>query len=172
MNAEPPTVAPPTKPGLLGWLGVPVRLLIGGVFLWAAWAKIGPSHGPMVFSKAIEAYKLNLPDPLVTLATFGVPWTEALAGIMLILGLWTRAAASVIAAMLLLFIGLGIAAILRSLEIKCGCFGDRTLLCQGGLGWCHIGENSLMTALTLLVVACRKPALALDSITGCRSCKK
>jgi uncharacterized membrane protein YphA (DoxX/SURF4 family) len=159
-----PSVKSP--PSILGWLGVPIRLLIGGLFLWAAWAKIGPSNGPQVFSTAIVAYKLELPDHLVALATFGVPWTEAIAGVLLILGLWTRASAAVIAAMLLLFIGLGLSAISRHLDIHCGCFGDGTLLCKGGLGWCHIGENSLLTALTLLVVLCSRPALALDN--ACR----
>ena len=162
----------PTKPspGLLGWLGLPIRLFIGVLFLWAAWAKIGPSNGPQVFSTAIVSYKLNFPDHLIALATFAVPWTEALAGILLIVGLWTRASAATIAAMLLLFIFLGLSAIHRALDIKCGCFGDGTLLCKGGLGWCHIGENALLTALTLLVVLCPRPALALDNL--CSRCSR
>jgi len=166
MNDQALRLAP--APGLLGWIGIPIRLFIGALFLWAAWAKIGPANGPQVFSTAIVAYKLNLPQHMVVLATFGVPWTEAIAGAMLILGIWTRAAAVTIIAMLLLFIGLGLSAITRHLDIHCGCFGDGTLLCKGGLGWCHIGENSLLTALTLFVACWPRPALALDNL--CRSC--
>ncbi len=149
---------------LFGLVGVPIRLFIGCIFIWAAWAKIGPAKGPQVFSTAIAAYKLNLPEHLNTLATFGVPWTEAIAGVLLILGAWTRASAAVIAGMLLLFIGLGLSATERHLEIKCGCFGDGTLFCTGGLSWCHIWENAFLTSLTLLVVFCARPAFALDNL--------
>jgi uncharacterized membrane protein YphA (DoxX/SURF4 family) len=171
MSTPTPTPPTPTAPGLLGWLGFPIRLLIGSLFLWASWAKIHPANGPQLFATAIVAYKIDFPNHLITLATFAVPWTEALAAALLILGLWTRAAAAVIASMLLLFIGLGLSALSRHLNINCGCFGDGTLLCKGGLGWCHIGENSLLTALTLFVVLCPRPALALDNLcprsSGC-----
>lgn len=153
------------------WLALRAGFFLGAVFIWAAWKKIfplGSPNPPQVFSSSITAYKLDLPNWLVTFSTFAVPWTEMVAGIALILGLWTRAAASVIVAMLLLFIALGLSAILRGLEIKCGCFGDGTLFCTGGLGWCHIYENVFLTALGVLCIVA-KPRGTLDEMLGRRS---
>lgn len=157
-----------TTPGLMGWIGVPLRLAVGFLFIWAAWNKVGPSNGPQVFSASILAYRFELPDHLVTLATFGVPWTELLVGTTIILGVWTRASAAVIAGMLMMFIGLGVSAIMRGLEIKCGCFGDRTLFCSGGLGWCHVIQNCVFTLMALAVLAWPRPALALDNVMNRR----
>jgi uncharacterized membrane protein YphA (DoxX/SURF4 family) len=163
-----PLTSPKPSPGLLGWLGIPARLFVGGVFLWAAWEKIIPIKGPEIFATAIQAYKIPFPEYLVKVAAFAVPYTEAFAAVLLILGLWTRAAAAVIGAMLVLFIAVGISAILRGLKLECGCFGEGTLMCPRGLGWCHIGENSLMLACCLLVVACARPALAVDQLIRCK----
>lgn len=164
------TQAPALKrsPGLLGWLGVPIRLGLGALFLWASYMKIGPANGPQVFSGSINAYKLNLPEHLVVLATFGVPWTEALVGVTLILGVWTRASAAVVAGMLTMFIALGVSALNRGLSIKCGCFGDRTLLCEGGVSWCHVSQNAVFALLALIVVLWPRPALAIDRLAGRR----
>jgi uncharacterized membrane protein YphA (DoxX/SURF4 family) len=156
---------------LLSLLAIPSRVFLGGVFIWAAYKKIFPLHTPnppQVFSSSITAYKLDLPDWLVTFSTFAVPWTELVVGVTLILGLFTRASAAVIVSMLLLFIGLGYSAIARGLEIKCGCFGDGTLFCTGGLGWCHIRENLFLTSLGLLCVLAR-PWLAADQIVNRRA---
>lgn len=155
-------------PGLIGLLGVFARVALGILFIYAAWKKVGESNAPQVFSGSILAYKLELPDHMVALATFGVPWTELLVGVTIILGFWTRASAAVIAGMLLLFIGLGLSAISRGLEIKCGCFGDGTLLCPGGLSYCHIFENTLFTVLALGVFLWPRPAFALDNVLNRR----
>lgn len=155
---------------LFSLLAVPARIFLGAVFIWAGVQKIFPlntPNPPQVFSSSITAYKLDLPDVLVSFSTFAVPWTEIIAGALLILGIWTRASAAVIGAMLLLFIGLGLSAIARGLEIKCGCFGDGTLLCTGGLGWCHIWENTLLTALAALAMFAR-PIVAVDQVLDLR----
>lgn len=157
----------PSGPSLLSYLGVPIRLLLGGVFIYAAIKKLLPldiNHAPQAFSSSITAYRLDLPEMLVRFSAFAVPWTELIVGAMLIIGLFTRAAALITAAMLALFIALGISAIVRGLEIKCGCFGDRTLFCTGGLGWCHVIQNSGFLILAMLVVVTAWPALAIDTI--------
>jgi uncharacterized membrane protein YphA (DoxX/SURF4 family) len=155
---------------VMSLLAIPARIFVGAVFFWAGYQKVFPldtPNAPQVFSASIEAYKLGLPDALVTFTAFAVPWTEIIAGVALVLGLWTRASAAVIGAMLLLFMGLGIGALARGLEIKCGCFGDKTLLCTGGLGWCHIGENALMLGMAVLAMLAR-PVVAVDQVLGIR----
>lgn len=167
MNTSRPKVF--KGPGLIGLLGVPARLAVGALFIYAAWMKIGPSNGPQVFSASIQAYKLDIPDHLITLATFGVPWTELLVGVTVILGFWTRASAAVIAGMLLMFVGLGISALARGLEIKCGCFGDRTLFCAGGVSVCHVAQNCVFALMALGVFLWPRPAFALDNLLNRRA---
>ncbi len=170
MTAAAPIVR--KAPGLIGLLGVPARLALGALFIWAAWSKVGPANGPQIFSASIQAYKLDLPDHMIALAAFGVPWTELLVGITLILGIWTRASAAVVFGMLAMFIGLGISALYRGLEIKCGCFGDRTLLCTGGVSVCHVMQNGVFAVLALGVLVWPRPAFALDNLFGRRtSCR-
>lgn len=151
-------------PGLAAMLGIPIRLLLGGIFIWAWYTKLGPANGPSVFASSILAYKLPLPDHLIQVATFGVPYTELVASILLILGLFTRASAAVIAGLLATFIGLQVSALARGLDIHCGCFGSRTLLCTGGISSCHVIQNTALLALALLVAFTPRPALALDGL--------
>jgi uncharacterized membrane protein YphA (DoxX/SURF4 family) len=52
-----------------------------------------------------------------------LPWIEILAGAALILGLWTRPAALLTTAMLMVFAPAVTYAYLTGLDISCGCFG-------------------------------------------------
>src|SRR5688572_7807323 len=141
--------AAPSAIDRLAWiiLSVPTRLALGGIFAAAAWYKLRPSKGPMSpigphdFAFAIKAFKLGLPDAVVRFTAFAVPWTEAVAALFLIFGLFTRAAAWLIGLMLGAFTLLIVSAILRGLNVKCGCFGDSGLVCPGAAGWCKVIEN-------------------------------
>jgi uncharacterized membrane protein YphA (DoxX/SURF4 family) len=148
----------------LALLGVPLRLLLGAIFIWAFWTKLGALNGPSVFASSILAYKLPFPEHMVQLSTFAVPYTELVAGLLLIAGLFTRGAALVTAALLLTFIALQSSALLRGLDIKCGCFGERTLLCTGGISACHIIQNIVLFAMALTVALTPRTALALDNV--------
>lgn len=153
---------------------VPVRIGLGVIFLFAAWNKLHPPKnalaisGPQDFSGAIKAFKLGLPDAMVRFSTSAVPWTEALCGVLLVLGLWTRAAAALIAAMTTLFTALVISAILRQLSIHCGCFGEHGLICSGAVGWCKVLENGLMIAAALALMFTRTHLLAADAMLAAR----
>lgn len=155
-------------------LAVPVRIALGAIFLAAAWFKLRPPRtvmalsGPQDFSGAIKAFKLGLPDSMVRLSTSAVPWTEAVCAVLLILGLWTRAAAAVIAAMTTLFTVLVASAVMRDLNISCGCFGEKGLICSGPVGWCKVGENGLLIVAALALMLTRTHALSIDAALGCR----
>jgi uncharacterized membrane protein YphA (DoxX/SURF4 family) len=98
-----------------------------------------------------------------------VPWTEALCAVLLIVGLWTRAAAALIAAMATLFTVLVISLIMRDmLHVKCGCFGDRGLICAGGVGWCKVFENGLLIASGLALALTRTHAVSVDGLRAGR----
>lgn len=149
---------------------VPLRIGLGSIFLAAAWFKLRPPKndfalsGPQDFSNAIKAFKLGLPDFGVRFATSAVPWTEAICAVLLILGLWTRAAAALIAAMTTLFTVLVASAIMRDLNIKCGCFGERGLICSGPVDWCKVLENGLLIAAALALMLTRTHAVSVDGL--------
>lgn len=100
------------------WLTVRVQIALGVIFVVAALPKIAdpPSFAHMVYN-----YRL-LPAGLINFTSLVLPWVELLTGLALILGVWTRPARAIIAAMLLVFI-IGIAFNLaRGNAIDCGCF--------------------------------------------------
>ena len=52
-----------------------------------------------------------------------LPWIEIVAGVLLVIGLWARAAAFMCVGMNVVFIIAIISALRRGLDISCGCFG-------------------------------------------------
>jgi uncharacterized membrane protein YphA (DoxX/SURF4 family) len=100
-------------------LALACRIVLGLVFLGAALPKLADPPG---FAKAIWAYGLFPARSLNPLALV-LPWLELFCGLALCLGLWLRAAATWVAALLLAFclalaVNLG-----RHHPVDCGCFG-------------------------------------------------
>ncbi len=101
------------------WLGLVVRLVVGGVWIAAGLLKL---PDPAESVRAVRAYRL-LPEAVVHAVGYGLPFLEIAVGALLVLGLATRVAAGLSATLFVLFI-VGIAsAWARGLQIDCGCFG-------------------------------------------------
>jgi uncharacterized membrane protein YphA (DoxX/SURF4 family) len=100
------------------WLTVRTQIALGVLFVSAALPKIvdPPSFAHMVYN-----YRL-LPGPLVNPTALAMPWAELMMGIALICGIWRRTAASLVGALLLLFIVVISFNLLRGNAIDCGCF--------------------------------------------------
>ncbi len=101
------------------------RLVLGGVFLYAGFTKIGD---PTAFAGAIATYRI-LPYFGNYLVAAILPWIEALCGLLLIVDYRTKAAASCVAILNLIFMAALVSTILRKLDIDCGCFsktGEKT----------------------------------------------
>lgn len=101
---------------------VVVRLILGGLFLYAGGTKI---VDPATFATDVGNYRL-LPHQMVNLVAITLPWIEATAALLLLLGIWTRASALLISALMVVFIIAVSQALARGLDIKCGCFGTVT----------------------------------------------
>jgi uncharacterized membrane protein YphA (DoxX/SURF4 family) len=102
------------------WLSTAARLFLAGVFLWAGWPKLIDGDGTV---RSVQAFRI-LGDAFVTPFAYALPMVElALAGLLLA-GLFTRAAAVVTAAMMVMFLGGIVQAWARGLSINCGCFGN------------------------------------------------
>jgi uncharacterized membrane protein YphA (DoxX/SURF4 family) len=95
-----------------------LRVALGLVFIVASLDKI---QHPESFATNIANYRL-LPYQLINLSATVLPWLEIITGTLLVAGVWIRAAATLTCGMLLLFIMAISQALLRDLDISCGCF--------------------------------------------------
>ena len=126
--------------------GALCRLLVGGIFIYTGYPKVSQ---PDDFARLVAGYRILHPD-LVNLAGVTLPWVELVAGIFLVIGLLPRSSALVLAGLLTLFMGAGGLALLRGIEISCGCFfpfmGDHKL------GWDLLIRDALLLLPALQVV--------------------
>ena len=95
-----------------------LRLALGVVFIAASLDKI---QHPESFAQDIANYRLA-PYLSIHILAIVLPWMEIFTGTLLVLGLWTRASAALTAGLLLTFIFAISQALLRGLDISCGCF--------------------------------------------------
>ena len=73
---------------MLSWIGTLARLALGGVFLVAGALKVGD---PDASVRAVQAYRL-LPTDVAEVVGYVLPAVEIGLGLLLLLGLMTRAA--------------------------------------------------------------------------------
>ncbi len=95
-----------------------VRMALGAIFVYAALGKIAD---PSSFLRDVDNYRL-LPFFASSLIATVLPWLELLCGLGLILGRWARGSAMLVTAMLLVFLVAIVSALVRGLDISCGCF--------------------------------------------------
>lgn len=113
------------------------RFVLGMVFIAAAVPKIA---GPEAFAVSIEAYEL-LPVFAVNAAAIVMPWIELICGLFLIAGVHTRPSAALLGALLAFFIVAISVAVLRGLNINCGCFGGAD---DSPVGWGKVLEDVVL----------------------------
>ena len=94
-------------------------LIIGAVFIYAGAVKV---LDPIQFGLDIDNYKM-LPWFMSVRLAFYLPWLEILCGLALIFRCLYRGGLSILAVLVLVFIGATVAAKARGLDITCGCFG-------------------------------------------------
>ncbi|MET7965568.1 MauE/DoxX family redox-associated membrane protein [Micromonospora sp. NPDC005305] len=114
-------------PAARPWLGVAARLGLAAVWLVAGAAKVDDLAAS---GRAVNAYQV-MPYDLATVIGAALPFVELALGVLLLLGLATRLAAGVSAALLVVFIAGITSAWSRGLAIDCGCFGSGGQLAAG-----------------------------------------
>ena len=95
------------------------RLALGAIFLWAALAKIGDMAG---FAAEVHYYRM-VPLPLENVFALVLVWVELVAGLALVTNLAPRSGTWVIGGLLVVFFVAILQAVIRGLDIECGCFG-------------------------------------------------
>ncbi|MFZ2088000.1 MAG: cyclic nucleotide-binding domain-containing protein [Desulfobaccales bacterium] len=119
------------------------RLLLGIIFVQFALSKI---MRPAVFALNVVDYDM-MPAWAVNLWSLGLPWAELVAGLFLILGIRTRAAATIIGAMNVIFIIGLVKVILQGLPINCGCVGEA----GEPVTWWKVLKNAGMLVMALQI---------------------
>ena len=140
-----------------------LRLLLGAFFVYASLDKIGQ---PAAFAKIVYQWQVAGPVPS-NLAAVILPWVELTAGLLLVLGVWRREAALVIALLLVIFLGAAASVLARGIDVtNCGCFSvAKEAAASGwppawmkGVGWFLVVRNLLMLAVALSLAFVRPKA--------------
>jgi uncharacterized membrane protein YphA (DoxX/SURF4 family) len=132
---------------MIRYVRLVLRLLLGGVFLYAAWTKLRQPW--LMFALSIDAYQL-LPEWAVLTTARVLPWLELALGLLLLAGVWLRYISILAAGILAAFFATMLLSFGKGMGIDCGCFGvgepltAKTLIRDGLL---------LAAAIVLAVVA-------------------
>jgi hypothetical protein len=120
------------------------RVALGGVFIYASYYKI---LSPGAFAHQIYNYKL-LPLWAINPLALVLPWFQLLCGLMLIFNRLTIGASLGIVFMMAAFQAGMASALIRGLNISCGCFKS------GGspATWATFARDSLLLLLAVVVM--------------------
>lgn len=120
-------------------LGLIVRLIISGLFIYSGWVKLWDLE---TFALGISGYQL-LPTGWVIPLAYFLPWLEIWCGVALwITPPFRRSAWILITGMLLVFTVAKISALQRGLDISCGCTGS-----DDPMTWADVGSNLIWLGL-------------------------
>ena len=116
-------------------IAITLRLLLGVLLLAASLGKVTQ---PDAFAQSIANYKILPPPFPIAIATI-LPWIELFSGLCLIVGFYLRGSSALVVLLFALFTGSVLSALIRNLDIACGCFSQDPEV--GKVGWMKIIEN-------------------------------
>lgn len=109
------------KKGFLGnWIKIALRLIVGGIFFYSGFLKL---RNPQEFADSIFTFQL-LSGLLIAPLALALPLLEIIVGVMLFIGWKVRPAAFSVFLLTIIFALTLTQAIIRGLEVDCGCFGS------------------------------------------------
>ena len=128
-----------------------LRVVFGGMLIYAAWDKILQPH---TFAHSVMLYEVVGARASRWIAIW-LPWLELVTGVFLILGIWLRASAQANILMMIVFLIAVSQAFYRGLDIDCGCFSSEgeTKITSGKLL-----QNALLLAGSIVLFMWSKTA--------------
>ena len=117
------------------------RIYLALIFILSGLEKINDLSS---FSQSIENYRV-IPLALVNIIAIIVPWLELIAGGLLLLGFYIKENSTIILVLLTAFTAAIISAVLRGLDIDCGC--------QGTFDGQKVGLFKIVENIALMVVS-------------------
>ncbi|MBI4720866.1 MAG: DoxX family membrane protein [Chitinivibrionia bacterium] len=134
-----------------------LRLLLGALFVYASYDKIAHPHQ---FAIAVRAYKI-IPVEYSNLFALMLAWSEMIAGVFIIAGVFTKQAASAIFIMLFMFIAAIVISLIRGLAIDCGCFKSKG---GHGVDYSLLVRDILLLAAAFLVMRFERGYLTIQRV--------
>jgi putative oxidoreductase len=131
------------------------RVVLGALFIWAAVTKLPDMAA---FAQDVANYRV-VPAALVPIVGAAVVGIELVAGIALVIGVMDRPAAAVLAVLLAAFTALLAQALLRGIDLRCGCFGG-----DERASWWTVVRDLVMLAAA--VVVARGPSPDRTNVTN------
>ena len=132
-----------------------LRIALAAVLIVAGALKIGHAAD---LASAIAGFRL-LPGAVVAPLALALPYVEIFFGGYLLLGLFTRTVAIVIAVQFALYAGAIASAVLRHIPADCGCFGPHDVATAD---WPHVAFDLALAAIAAIIAYGAPGALALD----------
>ncbi|MEO8514338.1 MAG: MauE/DoxX family redox-associated membrane protein [Ignavibacteria bacterium] len=125
---------------------IAVRVVLGAVFMYASFDKMA---NPEEFAKIIDNYHL-LPYQLVNPLAIFLPWLEFITGLLLVVGKWVKGSLLIYTASLVVFIIALSQALIRGLDISCGCFSVHPSTTSEV--WLRIIEDLVLLSFSFLLL--------------------
>jgi uncharacterized membrane protein YphA (DoxX/SURF4 family) len=141
------------------------RVVLGVLFIVASFDKVSD---PAAFAVSIDSYKLLTHNTSLIVATV-LPWMELVSGVLLVLGVWHRGAGLLLFGLLVVFTVAVASALVRGLDISCGCFTQDPNAAK--IGWQKIVENLCLIGLSLLVTVSRSSWVSIENVRKKRVAK-
>lgn len=120
------------------------RLGLAAMFLFAAVPKL---LDPVTFARDIDNYRM-LPDALIGPLALMLPVAEIVIGLALVTGVYARGAAITAGVMLVGFAVGMVQAIVRGIDLDCGCFGH---FAEAQVSWWTVARNATLTLIAITI---------------------
>lgn len=123
-----------------------LRITLGVVFVYASIEKLAD---PSAFATSISAYKVLAGTSALVVATI-LPWVELLCGAGLLFGVYVKGSSTIALVLLLGFTAAVLSALVRGLDIACGCYTQDPSARH--IGYWKVGENAVLLVVAFLVM--------------------
>ncbi len=126
---------------IIDYLIALTRIYLALVFILSGFDKIS---NLAAFATSIENYDI-LPIHIINLIAIVIPWIEVITGGLLLLGFYIKENSIIIATLLTVFTLALLSAVLRNLDIDCGC--------QGTFDGQKVGMLKIIENVSLIIVS-------------------
>ncbi len=134
-----------TKSQFINYLIAITRIYLALILILSGLDKI---NNLSVFSDSIANYKI-LPEQFINIFAITIPWIEVVIGAFLLLGIFIKENSIISLSLILIFTIAVLSAVLRNLDIDCGCQGTFN---GQKVGMLKILENILLISFAYLSI--------------------